>query len=199
MVMDLLGPNLETIMKQKDKPFSVSTTSMIGIQMLRLIRHLHSENFTVGLEGNKIFMIDFGLAKYYRDPRSKNHIGYRNDKSLVGTARYASINTHVGIDQTRRDDIESFLYVLIYFLKGELPWQRYVRCMKREKLIKITECKLSIPIESLCKGLPMEFSNLLSYARLLKYEDKPDYLYIQNSLMRFITTSPTLLFERVIF
>jgi len=211
MVIELLGANLETVFRQSKDRFQAAKVALIGIQMLKLIRHLHSksfvhrdikpENFTIGLEElkNNIYMIDFGLAKYYRDPKIKLHMPYRNNKSLVGTARYASINTHLGIDQTRRDDIEAMLYVLIYFLRGSLPWQGFKEAVKRKKYIKIMEAKLEIPIELLCKDLPREISNLLNYARFLKYDEKPDYEYMHSLLLKLLppkSLQNELLFER---
>lgn len=107
-----------------------------------------------GKKKNVVYVIDFGLAKRYRDPKTGMHNPYLDGKSLTGTARYASINTHLGIDQSRRDDLESLGYIIIYFLKGELPWQGMKAKTMKEKYEKIMEKKISSSIESLCKGFP---------------------------------------------
>lgn len=108
----------------------------------------------VGSGSRYVYMIDFGLAKRYRSSRSGRHIPYRENKSLTGTARYASINAHLGIEQSRRDDLESLGFVFMYFNRGKLPWQGLQAHTKREKYDKISEKKLSVPIETLCKGFP---------------------------------------------
>jgi len=140
------------------------------------------DNFLVGI-GKKqhlIYMIDFGLAKRYRDPKSGEHIPYRDNKALTGTARYASVNTHLGIEQSRRDDLESIGFILIYFLKGTLPWQGLQAKTKDDKYNKIKEKKISTTIEALTRGLPEEFSTYLQYCRGLKFEEKPDYNYLRK-------------------
>lgn len=103
------------------------------------------------------------------------HILYKDGKSMIGTARYASINTHLGIEQSRRDDLESVGYVLLYFLRGELPWQGLKAKNMKEKYEKIKEKKISISVDFLCKGFPTEIKNFVCYVRNLQFDDRPDY------------------------
>ena len=145
MVTDLLGPNLEDLFNFCDRRFSVRTTLMLADQMIARLEHLHSqgflhrdikpENFLIGRGkmANVVYLLDYGLVKKYKDPNSQKHIPYRDNKMLTGTVRYASIATHEGIEQGRRDDLEAVSYVLMYFLRGSLPWQGVQGETKQEK------------------------------------------------------------------
>lgn len=128
----------------------------------------------------QLYLIDYGLAKKYRDSRTRHHIPYREDKNLTGTARYASINAHLGVEQSRRDDMESMGYVFMYFNRGTLPWQGLRAATKKQKYEKISEKKMAVPVEVLCKGFPAEFSMYLNYCRGLRFEEVPDYMYLRQ-------------------
>ncbi|KAJ6942330.1 casein kinase 1-like protein 2 [Populus alba x Populus x berolinensis] len=134
----------------------------------------------LGRRANQVYAIDFGLAKKYRDTSTHQHIPYRENKNLTGTARYASMNTHLGIEQSRRDDLESLGYVLMYFLRGSLPWQGLKAGTKKQKYEKISEKKVSTSIEALCRGYPTEFASYFHYCRSLRFDDKPDYAYLKR-------------------
>ncbi|CAL8356843.1 unnamed protein product [Merluccius merluccius] len=192
LVMDLLGPSLEDLFNFCSRRFTMKTVLMLADQMISRIEYVHTKNFIhrdikpdnflmgIGRHCNKLFLIDFGLAKKYRDNRTRQHIPYREDKNLTGTARYASINAHLGIEQSRRDDMESLGYVLMYFNRTSLPWQGLKAATKKQKYEKISEKKMSTPVEILCKGFPAEFAMYLNYCRGLRFEEAPDYMYLRQ-------------------
>lgn len=192
LVIDLLGPSLEDLFNFCSRKFSMKTILMLADQMIGRLEYFHNKNFIhrdikpdnflmgISKSCNKLYIIDFGLAKKFRDSRSKQHIPYREDKNLTGTARYASINAHLGIEQSRRDDMESLGYVLMYFTRSSLPWQGLKAATKKQKYEKISEKKMSTPVEVLCKGCPAEFAMYLNYCRGLRFEEAPDYMYLRQ-------------------
>ncbi|OUM57789.1 hypothetical protein PIROE2DRAFT_17112 [Piromyces sp. E2] len=129
---------------------------------------------------SQIYMIDLGMAKQYRDPRTKRHIPYRDKKSLSGTARYMSINTHLGIEQSRRDDLEALGHVFMYFLRGSLPWQGLKAATNKQKYERICEKKQTTTLDELCGEFPNEFKIYMNYVRTLKFDEQPDYEYLRN-------------------
>ena len=139
---------------------------MIAIQLISRLQYLHyynyihrdikPENCLIGLgeKSNIIHLIDFGLSKRYRSGKTKLHIPFRDNREMNGTIRYASLNTHMGIEQSRRDDLESLSYMLIYLLKGTLPWQNLKTKNKAERLEQVMELKQSLSYPSLLKEFP---------------------------------------------
>ena len=183
LIIQFLGPNLIDLLHFCSSKFTISTVCMLAIQMLNRIEYIHKhhylhrdikpENFVVGCgdKSNILYLIDYGLCKKYKDPKTHQHIPYKENRNFTGTARYVSIYTHLGIEQSRRDDLESIGYVLVFFLKGMLPWQGIKG--HQDKYEKIKEKKLQIPTEVLCKNLPCNYTyiNISRVIALLKLRE----------------------------
>jgi casein kinase 1 len=202
LVIDLLGPNLEDLFDMCGRKFTIKTVCMAAKQMVTRVQSIHDksliyrdikpDNFLIGVPGTKtantIHVIDFGMAKHYRDPKTKVHIPYRERKSLSGTARYMSINTHLGREQSRRDDLESLGHVFMYFLRGGLPWQGLRAATNKQKYEKIGEKKQTTPITELCEGFPEEFAIYMNYVRKLGFEEAPDYDFLRELFTKVLKT-----------
>ena len=134
----------------------------------------------VGKHANVVHLVDFGLLKEFRDPNTHAHIPYTQTLGLTRTAMFASIHSHLGWELGRRDDLESLAYVLIYLLRGSLPWQG----LKHRRRNRVVESKQKTSTRDLCLGLPMEFRTFLDYSRSLSFHDKPDYGYLRKPLRR---------------
>ncbi|KAM0754006.1 kinase-like protein [Meredithblackwellia eburnea MCA 4105] len=203
LCIDLLGPSLEDLFDMCGRKFSIKTVVMTAKQMLTRVQTIHDknliyrdikpDNFLIGRPGTKtanvVHVVDFGMAKQYRDPKTKQHIPYRERKSLSGTARYMSINTHLGREQSRRDDLEALGHVFMYFLRGGLPWQGLKAATNKQKYEKIGEKKQSTPIKELADGFPEEFAIYLNYVRKLGFEETPDYDFLRELFTKVLKNS----------
>lgn len=130
----------------------------------------------VGTQATIVHVVDFGLAKRYLI--HDTHIPYNDHCELSGTARFSSLNVHFGVENTRRDDMESLVYVLLYFLRGSLPWQ-HIHDTTKERELALLNIKKKTSTKSLCSGFPSEFGQFLEYTRSLNFSDSPDYAFIR--------------------
>jgi len=192
LVETLLGDSIEVIFNSKNQNFTLKDVCMIAIQLLDRLEFIHSkfiihrdlkpDNIMVDLETKRIiYLIDFGLAKKYRSSRTLRHIKFTIPRRLTGTARYASVNALRGTEQSRRDDLESLGYILIYLInKGYLPWQGLNIPDKLQRYRKIHQIKKEIKPEKLCKGLPEQFCRYFKYVKKLQFEEDPNYSYLKG-------------------
>ncbi|KAH0795264.1 CK1 family protein kinase [Histomonas meleagridis] len=186
MVIDLFGKSIEALFRGPQR-LTLKTVLMLADQMISSVEYIHKrsfihrdikpDNFVMGLGKNasQVYIIDFGLSKRYRDLSTYEHIPLVEGKNLTGTARYASINALKGLEQSRRDDMESLGYVFVYLLKGTLPWIGLSGDKLKTKFEMICDYKENIPLSRVCEGLPSEFAEYLRLVRHLDFTEEPEY------------------------
>ena len=189
MIMELLGPSLSRIQKQQGGRLQVDTVIPILIQALHRLEFIHSfgiahrdlkpQQFLIG-SNNILYLVDYGLARKFSIDGS--HIPYQNNCSRAGNSTYASLSNHLGIHQTRRDDIESLSYMAVALTCGRLPWQQTVKQNSSTKWNNVYQIKSSIPLQELCQECPKEFLSFIRYARALDFHEDPDYEYLRRML-----------------
>ena len=197
LIMELMGKSLEDLINI-NKKFSIKTVCMLAYQMINILQYIHEkhiihrdikpDNFVMGLNENNahLYIIDFGLSKKYRSSKTLLQYPLIKRKKLVGTARYASIHALEEFEQSRRDDLESVGYVLLYFLRGSLPWQGLKVKAKEERYKKILQKKKETTSEELCRGFPFIFQEFVNYTRNLDYLEEPNYDYLRNMFYTYI-------------
>ena len=147
-------------------------------------RDIKPDNFVMGrgLKSHIVYILDFGLSKKYWSVSHRCHLPFIKGKKLTGTARYASINALSGCEQSRRDDLESIGYIIMYFIRGSLPWQGLKVNKKEDRYKKICEKKKETSAKDLCAGFPKEFEDFVTYTRNLQFTEVPDYNHLRNLL-----------------
>ena len=212
--LELLGPNLQDVYS-RCKSFSRRTVFRIGLQILDSLEQIHNSGFVhqdlkpsnilVGdsSDPTNLYLTDFGVSKKYfefktEDPNLESgeggHISPRTKTGLVGTARYASLNSHLLKELSRRDDIESMVYLLVYFARGSLKWSdldyRIAQSSKQQAFTSIQQMKDMTPASVICEGIPEPFSEILSYARGLNFKEQPSYASIRKILNNLLDEEP---------
>ena len=194
LVEELLGPSLNDILNLKKikNGFPIKDICMIAIQGLDRLEFIHSKNiihrdikpnnFLIGRKDESIiYLIDFGFARKYKSSRTGKFVKFTNVGKLFGSIAFSSINANSGYEQSIRDDLESFGYMLIYLAKKYLPWMNIRKMINKTKqAIEVCKIKKLIKIEKICEGLPEEFIDYIKYCRKLEFENKPNYDYLRN-------------------
>jgi serine/threonine protein kinase len=138
------------------------------------------DNFVIGIGelSKQVFLIDFGLAQLFRDPATHSHTMQTDGSNVLGTICYSSINCHLGLPPSPRDDLESLVYVIVYLAKGSLPWQGITVQPGQSYEDEVLKLKQATTVKALCEGLPRPFVEFVEHIRSLEFQDKPDYKYL---------------------
>ena len=197
LVQNLLGKSIYEIWLKKKKKFTLKDICMLAIQGLERLEYIHSKNyihrdikpgnFLVGNpDSSQIYLIDFGMAKKYRSSRTGKHISFSKNYIIYGTPMFLSINSLKGLELIRRDDLESFGLILIYLYTGNLPWDK-ITAKNFEDLVKaLRKMRETLPIKTLCKGMPLEMNYYMEYIFKLKFEQDPDYRYLRSLFLNIL-------------
>ena len=191
LVEPLLGKTLYALFLENKKNFTLKDICLIAIQCLNRLESVHSkgiihcdikpENFVIGLKDKRlIYLLDFNLSKKYRSDRTKNHIQFSITKTMTGTARYASINALSGLQLSRRDDLESLSYIILYFLTKKLPWQGIEAKTLAKRYKKIYNKKVELEKWEKFHQIPIEIQDFIRYCRSLKFTQDPNYKRLRN-------------------
>ncbi|MBA0864235.1 hypothetical protein Goshw_000835, partial [Gossypium schwendimanii] len=187
MVMDMLGPSLWDVWNNNSHTMSIEMVACIAIEAISILEKMHSrgyvhgdvkpENFLLGPTGTpdekKLFLVDLGLATRWRDSSTGLHVEYDQRPDVFrGTVRYASVHAHLGRTCSRRDDLESLAYTLVFLLRGRLPWQGY---QGENKGFLVCKKKMSTSPEALCCFCPAPFKQFVEHVVNLKFDEEPNY------------------------
>jgi len=191
MVINLLGESMQDL-KNKNDSFSLKLTLQIGINIINLLKTIHDkglvhrdikpDNFLLGVnnKSSQIYIIDFGLCKPFI--YKEKHIEIKLTHSLIGSRTYASINAHDYIELSRRDDLESLGYMMLYFYLGELPWQDLIVGSNKTINEEIKQMKKNLKLE----GLPEVLVNYIKYIKSMEFVENPNYFLIIDNFKRAI-------------
>ncbi|CAB4318832.1 unnamed protein product [Prunus armeniaca] len=188
LVMDMLGPSLWDVWNSRNQLLSEEMVACIAVEAISILEQLHirgfvhgdvkPENFLLGIPGTsnekKLYLVDLGLASRWRDGSSGRHVDYDQKPDVFrGTVRYASVHAHLGRTGSRRDDLESLAYTLIFLLRGKLPWQGY---NGENKGFLVCKKKMATSAETLCGLCPPPFQQFLEMVTNMKFDEEPNYL-----------------------